>query len=238
MIDAPFYHGTIRNTIVAFGSLFSRITFVRAADDLETEQTIIVPIAYSQKEKWVQSIEQNPDGERGIYTPLPKLAFELTSIAYDPTRKLNRSAVVTCMGDDSSVKSVGTPVPYNLGFDLHFATKTQGDSFQILEQILPSFAPELTLAVRAIPELNIIQDVPFILNSVSFTDDYEGDLETRRFVVYTLSFTAKVNLYAGVNNNSVIKQVEAYVAEDPNGNFIASQRSPTSPLTEAWTYNI
>lgn len=237
MIDLPFYHGTIRNTIVAFGSLFSRVQFTRKGEEGSDDQTIIVPIAYSQKEKWVQSIEQNADGERGIYTPLPKLAFELTSITYDANRKLNRNATITCLNPDSSAKTVGTPVPYNLGFDLHFATKTQGDSFQILEQILPNFSPEMTLSIRTLPELNIVQNVPFILNSVSFTDDYEGDLETRRFVVYTLNFTAKINLYNGVNSGGLIKQVEANLPEQ-NGLYIASQLSPSADVNESWTYNI
>jgi hypothetical protein len=237
MLDLPFYHGTIRNTIVAFGSLFSRLSFTRKGEESTDDQTIIVPIAYAQKEKWVQSIEQNADGERGIYTPLPKLAFELVSISYDPTRKLNRNSTISCPNPDSSVKTVGTPVPYNIGFDLHFATKTQGDSFQILEQILPNFSPEMSLAIRTVPELNIIQNVPFVLNSVSFTDDYEGDLETRRFVVYTLNFTAKINLYNGVNNSGLIKQVEANLPEQ-NALYIASQLSPSTEINESWTHNI
>lgn len=234
MTETPFYHNTIKNTIVAFGSLFTDLSFVRESG--ATTQTIKVPIAYAQKEKWVQSIEQNPKGERGVYTPLPKMAYELTSIQYDSSRNLNRTNSVSCMKDDA-MSVIGTPAPYNLGFDLHFATKTQGDAFQILEQILPFFRPELTLGVSVIPSMNIIGNVPVILNSVSFTDDYEGDLETRRFVIYTLSFTAKINLYPGNSGAGLIKQVEANLPNQ-DSRYIASQETPLSPIIEAWIHQI
>lgn len=234
MTPTPFYHSTIKNTILAFGSLFSDISFVRSSDG--TEQTIKVPIAYAQKEKWVQSVEQNADGERGIYTPLPKLAFELTSISYDSSRALNANQNVSCY-NDGELTVLGMPAPYVLGFDLHFATKTQGDSFQILEQILPYFKPKLNMKVKVIPSMNIVHELPVILNSVSFQDDYEGDLETRRFVVYTLSFNVKVNLYPGTSDSGLIKQVEVALPEQ-NVEYIASQETPISDIIESWNINI
>ena len=215
--DTPFYHGTIRNTIIAFGRLFSNIRFERKVNgsvDGTTEQIIQVPIAYSQKEKWVHSLEQNPDGERGLYTSLPRLAFEITGYGYDASRKLNRMSQVTCE-TQTGKNAAFTPVPYNIELALYFATKTQEDGLQILEQILPTFSPEYTVAVNAVPSLGIIQDTPFVLGSVSVQDDYEGDLETRRFVVHTLTFTAKVNLFGLVTDSGVIKQTEMNITTIP-----------------------
>jgi hypothetical protein len=50
-----FYHGIIRKTIVAFGSLFSNIQIQRKSKDGTdtTLQTIKVPVAYAPKEKWI-----------------------------------------------------------------------------------------------------------------------------------------------------------------------------------------
>jgi hypothetical protein len=237
--DLTFYHGTIRNTIVAFGTLFSNIKFQRKNNGT-VEQTIVVPIAYSQKEKWVHSIEANPGDEGVVYTTLPKIGFEITGYSYDPSRKLARMNQVYCVDGDNR-DQVFTPVPYNVDISLYFATKTQEDGLQILEQILPTFTPEYTMSVKAIPSLNLSQDVPFILNSVSVQDDYEGDLETRRFIVHTLTFTAKINLYGGMGNVGLITQAEADVStvsiNIAERSYTATRTTPTGPVTEGWLDN-
>lgn len=237
MPTQPFYHSHIRNTIVAFGSLFSSLKVQRKNKLGVIEQTIVVPIAYSQKEKWVHAIEGNADEDNITYTSLPRLGFEITGYSYDATRSLNRANTITCYGADGRAQIL-TPAPYNIDIALYFATKTQEDGLQILEQILPSFRPELTLGVMAVPELNIVQQVPFVLNSVSVQDDYEGDLETRRFVIHTLTFTAKVNLYGGLGNVGVIKEVDVNVATSTEGLadrlYEASQSTPVDPIVESW----
>lgn len=237
-----FYHSSIKNTIVAFGNLFSNIKIARKNKNGVIEQTIHVPIAYSQKEKWVHAIEANPDNERGIYTALPRLGFEITGYSYDSSRKLPRMNTIHCKDPNTGGEKVFTPVPYNLEISLYFATKNQEDALQILEQILPTFTPEYTLAIKAVPELNIVTDVPFILNSVSVQDDYEGDLETRRFVIHTLSFTAKINLFGGITTADIITQVEANLDTtllNPGFDrfYVASQTNPSAPLNENWLDN-
>ena len=42
---------------------------------------------------------------------------------------------------------------------------------------------------------DIVEDVPVILTSVAFADDYEGPLENRRTIVYTLSFEMKISFF-------------------------------------------
>lgn len=242
MFDAPFYHGHIRNVIVTFGTLFSGIRFQRKNSTGAVEQEILVPIAYAQKEKWVHSIEANPDNERGIYTALPRLGFEISGYNYDASRKLNKMNSVYCTTGDNR-QLVATPVPYNIDINLYFATKTQEDGLQILEQILPTFTPEFSMNIRVLPELGISQSVPFILNSVSVQDDYEGDMETRRFVVHTLNFTAKISLFSGLSNVGLITDVEANVSTiDPTlqlaeRTYGATQTTPTSSIIEGWLDN-
>lgn len=228
----PFYHGSIRSLIVAFGSLFSTIKFQRKNKDGVVEQTIKVPIAYSQKEKWVHSIEANPDSERGIYAALPRMGYEITGYSYDAQRKLPRANKLSCVTEDGRNYAF-VPVPYNVDISLYFATKTMEDGLQILEQILPGFSPEHTVSFKAIPELNITLDVPLTLNSVTVQDDYEGDLETRRFVIHTLTFTAKTNLFSGINDVGLIKQVEVNM-EEPKQFYIATQETPTAEIIEQW----
>jgi hypothetical protein len=56
--------------------------------------------------------------------------------------------------------------------------------------------------------LEIIRDVPIVLNSISYEDDYEGDFTSRRSIIYTLSFTAKYYLYGPVTSTNVIRSVQ------------------------------
>lgn len=238
--STPFYHGAVQNTIVAFGSLFSDLKIQRKNNAGVVEQTIAVPLAYSQKEKWLVSNDTNPDSERGIYITLPRMGFEITGYSYDSSRKLARMNQIYCVTGDTR-NQVFTPVPYNIDIALFFATKTQGDALQILEQILPTFTPEYTLSVNTIPALGLKQDIPFLLNGVSVEDNYEGDMGERRFVVHTLNFTAKVNLYGGNGNVGLIKTVDANVATSdiatPEQTFTATQATPVAPITQAWMNN-
>jgi hypothetical protein len=175
-----------------------------------------VPLAYAPKEKWIVRIDSDPDLQNNTYTTLPRLSFEITGYNYDAARKANRMNKVRCVdASQDTMKSLFTPVPYNIDITLYVLTKTQEDGLQIIEQILPTFTPDYTLMINSVPSMNIIQDVPVILNSVAVQDDYEGDFQTRRFVTHTLNFTLKLNLYGGLSNTGVIDTVISNVSEDP-----------------------
>ena len=248
MLDGKiFYNGVIRKSVVAFGSLFSNIYIERKQDDSvtgTTVQTLQVPLAYAPKEKWIVRLDSDPNLEQHTYTTLPRMSFEITGYAYDATRKANRMNSIRCVDATSgSVKSLYTPVPYNLDMSLYIITKTQEDGLQILEQILPTFTPEYTLSINAVPDLNVIQDIPIILNSVSVQDDYDGDFQMRRFVTHTLNFTMKLNLYGGNTNGGVISKVTTNLSQnpdltDPSQTYTATGDVPTVTVTsENWLDN-
>ena len=235
-----FYWGTIRKTIVSFGRLFSDIYIDRKQGDSvngETIQRLSVPIAYGPKEKWLVRLDSDPTLENHTYTTLPRLSFEITGYTYDPQRKINKMNKVSCITPEGST-DVFSPVPYNIEITLYVLTKTQEDAFQIIEQILPTFGPEYTLAIKTNPEMNIIQDVPVVLNSISVMDEYDGDFATRRFVTHTLNFTLKLNLYGNINSNKRIYTVNANVGlNDPNidSRFTASVNPETGEIiNEEW----
>ena len=207
------YHGMIRKVIISFGRLFSDIQITREdKSDSNNNQTIIVPIAYAPKEKWIVRLEQDPDLTGHTYTTLPRISFEITGYSYDSSRKVNRMSKINCYNgtmDDRS--SMFSPVPYNIDISMYILTKTQEDALQIIEQILPTFTPEYTLSIQAVPEMNIIQDIPIVLDNVSVSDEYDGDFQTRRFVTHTLNFTIKTNIYGPVSTQGVIKDVTANI---------------------------
>lgn len=244
--NSVHYFGTIRKTIIAFGSLFSNIYIDRKQGDSVTGNTIQrlqIPLAYSNKEKWVHRLEGDPNLENNVYTTLPRMAFEIVGYAYDATRKANKMQKITCASGDTTYSTVQSPVPYNIQINLYILTKTQEDGLQILEQILPTFTPDYTVSINAIPDMNIIQDIPIILQDVAVEDDFEGDFLTRRFVTHTLTFTLKTNLYGSNTNRSIIKQVHANIKDIVNtsssyANYEAIGDETTGTVTsESWLEN-
>jgi len=101
-------------------------------------------------------------------------------------------------------------VPYEIGFRLSFATKLQDDALQIIEQILPFFQPAYSVTVNMLEGVEEKRDIPFTLANVSFSDEYEGDFSTRRFIQYDLDFIAKTYFYQEVptDESGVIKKVQ------------------------------
>lgn len=200
----PFYHKVFKRTIIAFGSMFSDVTIERKDADGGNAQTIKVPIAQAPKEKWIVRLDSDAGLENHTYTTLPRMSFEITGVNYDASRKFNRLNKIACFGDSADAQFAYAPVPYNIEISLYILTKTQEDAFQIVEQILPYFTPEFTLRVKNLDEMNVVTDIPIILNNVSFADDYDGDFQTRRFITWTLNFTLKVNMFGAVNSGGLI----------------------------------
>jgi hypothetical protein len=241
-----FYHGIIRKTIVGFGSLFSSIYIDRKQGDSvngTTVQRVQVPLAYAPKEKWLVRIDSDPNLENNTYTTLPRMSFEITGYSYDSTRKTNRMQKITCGVGTTSMNTLYTPVPYNIDISLYVLTKTQEDGLQIIEQILPTFTPEYTLSIKTVDSMNLVVDVPVILNSIAVQDDYDGDFQTRRFVTHTLNFTLKTNLFGALSNQGVITQVGANVGQDetfatPSRVYVADGDPTTATVTqENWQDN-
>lgn len=240
-----FYHGIIRKCIVGFGTLFSDIYIDRKEGDSVTGTTLQrlqIPLAYAPKEKWIVRLEQDPNLENNTYVTLPRMSFEITGYTYDAARKTARMQRITCGDATNSMSYMYAPVPYNIDISLYILTKTQEDAMQIVEQILPTFTPEYTLSINAIPEMSVKQDIPVILNSITVQDEYDGDFQTRRFVTHTLTFTLKTNLYGNVSTQGVIDQVTANIGQNenftnPNRIYTVEGNSATADVTnENWTF--
>ena len=58
---------------------------------------------------------------------LPRIAFELTGISYDATRKLSPVTLELKADGNNAVRKMYTPVPYNLEFSLSILSKTNDE---------------------------------------------------------------------------------------------------------------
>ena len=208
MLGSYFYHKIIRKTVTTFGTLFNNIqlnTFDEQGNFVKQEK---VPLAYGPAQKFLARLQQAPDIDRKFTITVPRMSFEMTGISYDGSRKVPPTQFNRALSDTtgSANRKRYMPVPYNVEFELTIIAKTQDDGLQIVEQILPFFQPQFTVTVNLIPEMEESRDIPIILNNVDYNDDYEGDYTTRRYITWTLRFTAKTYLYGPVTAGNIIKK--------------------------------
>ena len=210
MLGQQFYHETIRNIVIAFGTIFNDIQLIRKDNSGTITQTMKVPLAYGPREKFLVRLREDADLTKQVAITLPRIGFEIQTLSYDATRKMSRVQRFKKV-KGANTKQLDTqymPVPYNLEFELYIMAKQSDDALQIVEQILPYFQPDYSLTINDMADMGISRDIPIVLNSIGYEDSYDGDFTTRRALIYTLSFTTKFYLYGPVTSAKVIKTVQ------------------------------
>jgi hypothetical protein len=238
MFGRSFYHSTLRKYVITFGNMFNGIYVQRFDQNNERIQTLKVPIAYGPKEKFLVRASQDPDLNQAVAISLPRIGFEMTGLSYAPGRKLPslQKNVKTSATDANAYISQYRPVPYDIQFQMSIFVRNADDGTQIVEQILPYFQPEWTNNINLIPELNLVYDVPCILNDVSLEDSYQGDYETRRAIVYTLSFTMKGYIFGPISTSGFIKRTELnFISSSGFQDVLTAGESRTAVITPGLT---
>lgn len=214
MFGTYFYHQRIRKSVAVFGALFNNIHILRKNSSDEVISQIKVPLSYAPKRSFLSRLSESSQGEvaeRQVAIKLPRMSFEITNYSYDATRQLTKINNYNLTGTSSSNRNkFFSPVPYNINFQLNIYAKTQDDALQVVEQIIPYFNPQYSVTIKPVSGYDSIkEDNQIVLNSISFTDDYEGALEQRRTIIYTLDFDMKINFYGPINTQGIIRQADA-----------------------------
>ena len=210
MFAGHFYHETIKRSVSVFGTLFNNLNIKRADGTL-----MKVPLAYGPRSKWIARLQQQADlgisGTPRTAISLPRMAFEISSIEYDSTRKLSKKTQYkkAKSSDPTVMQYQYAPAPYNIGFELSVLVKNTDDGLQIIEQIFPYFTPDYTVTIHTVPDMSETRDIPIILQSVTQTDEYEGDFITRQVLRYDLEFIMKNYIYGPVRDSEIIRAVKA-----------------------------
>ena len=206
--STPFYHQSIRKSVVAFGSLFNDI-YINMEDEI-----LRVPLAYAPKQKWYNRIKDGKleDG-RTFSMTLPRMGFDIISYTYDSSRKRNTIMQTMKSHDSSGVTGYDSnkkeqlyrysEVPYNIEFGLYIMTKNMDTGLRIVEQILPYFKPEYTVTIN-FTDIDKQIDIPITLTAVESEDLYEDGFEERRTILWTLNFEAKTYFYGPIRDSKTI----------------------------------
>lgn len=220
-----FYNDIMRKTIIGFGTLFNNIIIKKQDEQGKDFSVIKVPLAYGPNQKFLARLEQSPELNRPFQITLPRMSFEFVNLTYDPSRKLTipQTFLAGISTQKSNIVKTYMPVPYNMDFELSVMTKLNEDMLQIVEQILPYFQPSYNLTLNLIDSIGEKRDVPIIFNNITMQDDYEGDFDKRRYLLYTLRFTAKTYLFGPTTSaeKDIIDKVTInYISGDSNATAI------------------
>jgi hypothetical protein len=231
MFGQYFYHSHIRKTVSVFGTLFNNISVQRKDGSGNAVNNIKVPLSYGPKQKFLTRLFEEPDlNAPEVAIRLPRMSFELTSMQYDTSVKLNKMNVVA-KPNPFGQSTIRNPVPYIMNFELNIYAKNQDDALQVVEQIIPYFNPEYVVTIKEIPSLSINRDIPVVLQSVNYTDDYEGDFTSRRVLIYTLDFSMKTFFYGPINaNQGVIKDVTINTRDYDGEDLMQRVHTVVNPL--------
>ena len=238
MFDNHWYNQSTRRMVSVFGSMFNDLEVHKYNAAGKVLSKIKVPLAYAPRSKVLARLsEQTSDPKLAI--KLPRMSFEISSMEYDSNARVSKHKNYTkaIVGDSLQLNKLGAPAVYKVGFELNILASTQDEGLQMLEQILPMFQPEYTVTIKDIPAMDITTDTPIILESVTLNDDYEGDLITRRAIIYTLSFSTRIRYYRGLGKSKQILYTDVDYSEnvDPTTHKFETQSvdgTTAAPYTE------
>lgn len=222
MFGTYFYHEKIRKCVSLFGRLFNNLYVIRKNSAGSVISQVKVPLSYAPKQKYLERIRENPDlsANSQVALKLPRMSFEITNFIYDTTRQLTKTSTFNTVGSaNTSRKKFFPPVPYTINFQLNIYAKTQDDALQVVEQILPFFNPQYTVTVKPFTTdyPTFKEDIPIIIQGLSFQDDFEGAIESRRTIIYTLDFEMKASFHGPIANSDIIRQTDVVLGEMGGG---------------------
>lgn len=189
-----YYNGCIKTFITVFGMRFSNVIVNRKGKG--KSKKIIVPIEYGNRQNYLRILDASQSGS--IDASFPRIVFELTGFSPNMQKADNESNIIKCVTEDGEVVYTNSPIWWNVDVSMYITTKNVDDGLQIIEQIVPDFRPNEVWKIKFLDKLPIIDNVYVTLNSGSLTDNWEGGMDDRRYVVWNLSFTTTIPVYGRI----------------------------------------
>ena len=101
-------------------------------------------------------------------------------------------------------------------------SKTNDEALEIIEQIVPVFQPSYNITIRMIDDINEYRDIPIVLNSIAYADEYEGNFDQRKLTTIDCTFTVKAYIFGPTSTQKPIKK--AKVAYDTGTPAVPNRR--------------
>jgi hypothetical protein len=206
MLGYNFRNDSIKKYIAIFGSLFNTMQIERLDSTTSLWNQVKVPISYGPRDKLIaESHKVFGDENQEVAIVSPRMGFELVGIQYATQRKKNTYDEIIL----SPTEHIYNTVPYDFMFELSIISKNNTDGCRVVEQILPFFTPSLSISMFPFDGYNVSRDIKVTMEGAPRSqDNYEGDPDSRRSVIWTINFMLQGYLYGPVHQSSIIKKID------------------------------
>lgn len=208
ILHEHFFHRTISLYMGVFGSVFNNIKVKR-----QNGQVIKVPISYSAQQKYNVQNDQdanlNDETHPKISKRVPRLGFELVGWQRDVTRMKNRNMTMHQHGytKGKGAKIQYERVPYRFNVRLDAIANYLDDIYQLFEQIVVYFNPNITVIVKDNPDLQNDTEILIQLQDSDKQDSYEGLISEGRELTLSFNFVLEGYLYMPTTEQGPIKSI-------------------------------
>lgn len=211
----PTYFSTTKKMISVFGTIFNELYIATPSGNKRVKYQK-VPIEYGPRDKWLERITKRENLEDSrIAIKFPRMSYKFENFEVDPNKRINRLHRLRHTEDTSTSNTQLVDVPYTADVTLSIGAKTETEVFQIVEQILPIFNPDVNLIVNG---LNGPTDkktmVSIILTGVNPSDEYEGSFEDRRIILWELTFRVKYSYAKATSDAKIIREITIDILDD------------------------
>jgi hypothetical protein len=167
-----------------------------------------VPISLASKEKIASILLKTDinDVDPQVDNYLPRISINWAGITWVPERMrgkfekrlMNIEYLDATTGQRRSIQTDVQPTPYDLSFEVTVWAKYDIDMKQLIENILPFFAPEIYVSIKE-RNFGIERKCKVIHNSTTFNNTIELKEEDRRVLLTNMAFTMQAVLYQPMN---------------------------------------
>lgn len=217
-----FYADTIRSIMLGFGNYFNDLKVIRYNNLGEPVKIIDVPCKYGPRQKSHDFRVEQESGET-YYISLPNMTYKIDGMSFDPNRASGIYEQRAFYNDELEKAGIGCdlaeqywsdvqPVPYNITISMAANCEKMSDVNQIMEQILPRFAPAAFFNIKEFWWFNKRRSIKMKLNSpgIQIDSDSMGE-EDRRVITATFTFEIECMLYKPVKDAQIITCINTYL---------------------------
>lgn len=194
--EGYYYDQQLKSYILQFMAIFSGLQVQIGKWNDKDERLISVPVHYGAQDRVVASILSDNTQNKPLRLPVMSAYMRNLTLATGRmagTGTERRKAYVPVGGlvpDDIQVIHQRRPVPYDLDMELAIYASNSDQHFQILEQILPLFDPQLNIQVSDAP-FDWTRITHVLLTGTQLESPYPSGID-RRIIQSTLTFTMPV----------------------------------------------
>ena len=233
-IGKTYYHGNLENCMKAFASMFKNIVI-----DVADNKKIQVPLHFANRSTFYEVIHAENLQVQPNNTA-PAMAYKMSSLGFASDRNMsvlnhirNNTVKNHTVKDDLPYANIMyNKVPFDVDFELMIMATRVEDLLRIIEQIVPNFAPDLTVTIKPVKGFDTEQNITFNLTSVSIELDDYAESDERRSVTGSMTFTAKTYLFQDLRKVNLIKEVIVDIYTDESDEPVASQHSSVIDVTK------